>query len=95
MQSKNKPSQTSAERRHVALVAALPCAVCGAAGPSHVHEPEQGMWWISMPLCAACHTGPEGWHGNRQRWKLRKLFTELPVINATIQLIYGAIHARQ
>ena len=38
-----------------------------------VHEPEQGLWFASMPLCTACHRGPEGWHGTRLRWKLRKV----------------------
>jgi hypothetical protein len=85
MQSKNKPAMTVAESAHVARVAALPCGVCEAPPPSEVHEPEQGMWWISMPLCPLCHRGPQGWHGDRTRWKLRKLFTELPVINDTIR----------
>lgn len=87
MQSKNKPAQTVLERAHTALVADLSCGVCDAPPPSEVHEPEQGMWFVSMPLCTACHRGPQGWHGDRTRWKLRKLFTELPVINSTIRRI--------
>ena len=83
MMSKNKPAPTKAEAEHIARVAALPCGVCDAPPPSQVHEPEQGMWFISMPLCADCHTGPKGWHGTRERWKMRKLFSELPIINAT------------
>lgn len=85
MHSKNKTPMTAAERAHVALVKALPCGVCEAPPISDAHEPEQGMWWISIPLCPPCHTGPQGWHGDRQRWKMRKLFTELPVINDTIR----------
>lgn len=84
MHSKNKPRQTAAESAHVARVAALSCGVCDAPGPSEVHEPEQGMWWISVPLCRACHQGPQGWHGTRDRWKLR-LKTLLGVINDTIR----------
>lgn len=83
MQSKNKPKQTAAESRHAALVAALDCAVCGAPGPSEVHEPEQGLWFASIALCPACHRGPDGWHGTRQRWKLRKV-SELQAINTTL-----------
>lgn len=82
MRSKNKPAPTAAERAHIARVAQLDCVVCGAIGPSEVHEPEQGLWHIATPLCAPCHRGPEGWHGTRLRWKLRK-FTELVAINET------------
>ena len=86
MKSKNKPAQTAAERRHVALVAELPCIVCGAPGPSEVHEPEQSLWFASMPLCAPCHRGPEGWHGTRLRWTLRKM-SELRAINETLRAL--------
>lgn len=82
MRSKNKPSQTKAEAAHTARVADQPCVVCDAPGPSEVHEPEQGLWFASMPLCYACHRGPEGWHGTRLRWSLRKM-SELKAINET------------
>lgn len=84
MRSKNKKAQTAAEAAHVARVAELDCVVCEASGPSEVHEPEQGMWWISMPLCAECHRGSGGWHNTRLRWSLRKM-TELKAINMTIE----------
>jgi hypothetical protein len=84
MQSKNKPKPTVAEAAHIARIAELPCIVCEAPGPSEVHEPEQGLWFASMPLCYACHRGPEGWHGTRLRWKLRKV-SELSAINSTIK----------
>jgi hypothetical protein len=84
MQSKNKPRPTKAEAEHIARIAELACIVCQAPGPSEVHEPEQGLWFASMPLCAACHRGPEGWHGTRLRWKLRKV-SELSAINKTIK----------
>lgn len=84
MRSKNKPPQTFDERIHAAKVAEMDCIVCGAPGPSEVHEPEQGMWFVSIPLCAACHRGPDGWHGTRLRWKLRKVI-ELSAINETLR----------
>lgn len=87
MRSKNKPAQTVAEAAHVSMVAELPCMVCGD-GPVEVHEPEQGMWWISIPLCPACHRGPDGWHGTRFRWMMRKM-TELRAINETLRRVYG------
>lgn len=84
MKSKNKPRQTAHEALHAETVAAMDCVVCDASGPSEVHEPEQGLWFISLPLCPSCHRGPEGWHGTRLRWKLRGI-SELQAINRTIQ----------
>jgi hypothetical protein len=86
MKSKSKPSQTKAEKEHVRRVSILPCAVCGTYEGSEVHEPEQGMWFISIPLCIPCHRGPEGWHGTRLRWSLRKM-TELKAINETLRML--------
>lgn len=86
MQSKNKPAQTVAEREHVAKLAVLPCIVCGG-GPVEVHEPEQGLWFAAMPLCATCHRdNKRGWHGERLNWKARK-WGELDAINATVRLL--------
>lgn len=82
MQSRNKPAPTAAERQHIARVAALDCAVCDSPGPSEVHEPEQGLWFASISLCQACHRGPKGWHGTRERWTLRRI-TELIAIDNT------------
>lgn len=82
MNSKNKPAQTKAERQHSDRVAALDCVVCDAPGPSEVHEPEQGLWFASVPLCEPCHRGNQGWHGTRLRWSLRKM-TELKAIDET------------
>lgn len=89
MRSKNKPAPTVAEAEHIARLAEMDCVVCDASGPSEVHEPEQGLWFASMPLCSLCHRGPEGWHGNRLRWKLRKM-TELVAIDKTHRRLAGA-----
>jgi len=88
MHSKNKPAPTKAEKAHIERVAALDCVVCDAAGPSEVHEPEQGLWFASIALCPACHRGPQGWHGYRDRWKLRHM-DELKAINRTIERLYS------
>lgn len=86
MRSKNKPAQTAAERRHVEKLAELCCVICGADGVE-IHEPEQGLWFASMPLCPTCHRHPVyGWHGQRQNWKAIK-FGELDAINATVRLL--------
>lgn len=86
MKSKNKAPMTRQESAHVERIAALPCVVCGTEGQTEVHEPEQGLWYASMPLCTACHRGPEGWHGTRLRWSLRKM-TELKAINETGRML--------
>lgn len=84
MYSKNKKPMTNAEREWVHRVAQLPCVVCGSEEGSEVHEPEQGLWFASMPLCPACHRGPDGWHGTRLRWKLRRI-NEIQAINETVK----------
>lgn len=86
VRSKNKPAQTAGEKRHADKVAAMPCIVCDAPAPSEVHEPEHGMWFISLPLCFECHRGKHGWHGDRLRWKLRDM-SELKAINETIRAL--------
>ena len=84
MRSKNKPRQTAAEAAHAEIIAGMDCVVCDTPPPSEVHEPEQGLWFVSMPLCPLCHRGPDGWHGTRLRWKLRRI-NELQAINKTIE----------
>ena len=86
MQSKGKPAPTVAEREHISRIKAMPCIVCGAE-PVECHEPEQGLWFASVPLCAVCHRdNKRGWHGERLNFKARK-WTELDAINATVRLL--------
>lgn len=84
MRSKNKPAMTRKESEHVERVAELPCIVCGSESGTEVHEPRQGFWYLSVPLCVPCHRGPEGWHGTRLRWSLNKM-DELKAINQTLE----------
>ena len=86
MQSKNKPPMTVTERLHVGTLKALPCVVCGAEGPSDAHEFEQGLWFAAVPLCRLCHMQPDGWHGTRERWTLRKM-DAFKAINETIRML--------
>ena len=84
MRSKNKPAMTRAEAAHVERVASLPCIVCGSESGTEVHEPEQGKWFISIPLCTPCHRGRDGWHGSRLLWSLHKM-DEKKAINETLK----------
>lgn len=81
MQSKNKPRPTAVEARHIERLAELDCVVCDT-DDVEIHEFEQGQWFTAVPLCPACHRGPDGWHGTRQRWTLRKM-DMLKAINET------------
>lgn len=81
---------TSAEKRHLARVAQLPCGVCDAPGPSFVHHIREGQGmaqrashYLTIPLCHDCHQGKHGIHGDRSAWRLRKL-TELDVLANTV-----------
>jgi hypothetical protein len=86
LQSKNKPRPTVAEQAHIERLSELDCIVCGGA-PVEIHEPEQGLWFASMPLCGVCHRDKKrGWHGERLNWKAKK-WTELDAINATVRLL--------
>lgn len=90
MQSRNKPSMTVAEREHVTTIKSMDCACCGAPGPSEAHEIEQGLWWLSIPLCADCHRGSfSGLHGQKRAWSVRKK-TELSCLADTVKaLLYN------
>lgn len=87
MQSKNKPAMRSDEREHVDRIKQMDCAVCWKPGPSEAHEPEQGLWFLSIPLCEDCHRGHfNGIHGQRRIWSVRKL-TELVALNETLRKV--------
>lgn len=86
MRSKNHKAITASESKHMGRVKELDCIVCGAPGPSDAHHPEQQLHYITIPLCPACHRGPQGWHGDRLRWKLRNM-TELKAINETRRIM--------
>lgn len=93
MNSKNKPPMTAEERAYVDLVKQMDCIVCGAPGPSDAHEPEQGLWHCAIPCCRACHGGPgypDGWHGTRQRWQLRKM-DMLQAIANTVRAVFRIV----
>ena len=87
MWSKNKRPPGRRESDHLDRVAELPCSVCDVPCPGDqgdIHEPEQGMWWLSIKLCKDCHTGPvNGWHGRRRIWAVKKM-DELSALSVTI-----------
>ena len=90
MWSKNKSRPTAQARKHAERLASMPCGVCGAPGPSEVHEIRQGQFFTSIPLCADCHRGSHnGIHGQKRIWNVRKL-DELAVLNSVIESLETA-----
>lgn len=78
---------TRAEREHVGRVKEMGCVVCGQAGPSEAHEIEQGLWFLSIPLCPDCHRGSfNGIHGQKRIWTVNRI-TELSALNETLRLL--------
>lgn len=85
-----KRAATAAEKRHMARVAQLPCAICGKPGPSIVHHMRAGFGSgqrapnaLTMPLCPEHHVGKTGIHGDKSAWLLRKI-DEYDVLADTI-----------
>ena len=77
---------TAAERAHLSRVKELPCAVCGAAGPSDAHHIRQHLQFTCIPLCYDCHRSNIGIHGTKALWKIRKM-DELDALDVTIRRI--------
>jgi len=57
---------------HMSAVKALPCICCNAPPPSYAHhvtgdgKPRDDM--RVLPLCYACHQGPDGYHAAKASW---------------------------
>lgn len=71
--SKAKPV---AAQRHIEAVKLLPCAICGAPGPSDAHHAicdrhsqRRAPDSFCIPLCKSHHqVGPEAIHQNKTEW---------------------------
>jgi hypothetical protein len=63
---------TAAAIRHMGRVKELDCVACGAPGPSQAHHCTGGGMrrddFKTIPLCYACHQGPEGYHARKKPW---------------------------
>ena len=69
-------SPSTKERAYLLRVKSLPCSVCDMEGPSQAHHISQDCAWTCVALCPSCHGGPnnpEGWHGRKTLWKIKKL----------------------
>ena len=88
MRSKNSKAFTSGERAHVEAVKSVPCVVCDAPAPSAAHHVHQGDHYTTVALCWECHQGPQGWHGTKTLWRIRKM-DEWDALNETLRRVYG------
>lgn len=86
----------SAAQRHMARVATLPCCLCGAT-PVEVHHILEGRIpgrrssdWTTIPLCADCHRGRHGIHGDKAMLRVLKT-TELELLAETLETLYGHV----
>ena len=75
--SPRKKAHKAAEKaagawEHMAAVKCLPCAACGAAGPSQAHhvtgDKQPRSDFRVIPLCWGCHQGPDGYHASKRAW---------------------------
>lgn len=83
---------TSNGKRYMAMVAQLPCSLCGSH-PVQVHHIRDGAGagqknadFLTVPLCPDCHQGTHGVHGDKAMLYLAKK-TELDLVASTIDSI--------
>ena len=84
MRSKNAKAHTAAESAHMAAVKSLTCVVCDAPAPSSAHHVRQGDHFTTVALCWHCHQGPQGWHGDKTMFRIRK-WDEWDALNETLR----------
>lgn len=93
MRTKNAARITDAESAHMAAVKSCACVVCDAPPPSIAHHVNQGDHYTTVALCADCHVGKGGIHGDQSMWRLRFRIggtaAELMAINETLRRVYG------
>jgi hypothetical protein len=83
MKSKNAKPLTKAERAHIERVKGLPCSLLDTPPPSSAHHIKQGQHFTTVALSWEAHQGPNGWHGNKSLWRIRKM-DELDALAVTI-----------
>jgi len=87
--------KTAAEKRHHNRLAQMGCLLCEElsmpqASRTEIHHIRagQGMGqraghYLAVPLCADCHRGPTGIHGDQTLLRIAKL-TEMDLLDMTI-----------
>ena len=83
MRTKNAAAITEHEGRHMRRVKELPCSLCDAPGPSEAHHIRQGAHFTTVALCADCHRGSLGLHGQKTLMRVKKM-DEMDLLNVTL-----------
>ena len=94
---------TAAEKRHLDRLSKLGCMLCsynewGAdkeGQPVEIHHPKEWTGasqrasdWLAIPLCHACHQGPNGLHGlGKKGFYMRYKIQEHDLLAMTIQAL--------
>lgn len=83
-----------AQSRHLDRVRELPCALCSQM-PVEAHHIEgrvfgkrDSLHFAVIPLCASCHRGSKGVHGDKSMLRIGKR-SELELLSETLEKIYG------
>ena len=89
-----KKGRKTADKKHLDRIHGLSCCTCGAY-PVEAHHIRAGQGmsqragdWLTIPLCAACHRGPSGVHGDKSIMRVQKL-TESDLLDETLARLYG------
>lgn len=97
---------TAAEKRHMDMIAAMPCVLCEMLGKpqtskTDVHHIREGQGvsqrasnFLVIPLChGECHQGPLGIHGDKTLLRIAKV-REPDLLAITIAKISAHVHSR-
>lgn len=91
MRTRNAARITALESAHLAKVKRCACVLCDAPPPSIAHHVEQGDHFTTLAVCAPCHVGPQGIHGDQTMLRLRFKATgqrgELLALNETLKRV--------
>lgn len=85
---------TKAEKAHLERVASLSCGICSARSVEvhHIREgqglSQRASHFLTVPLCADCHRGDHGIHGDRSLLRIWKL-SELDLLAKTIERLFN------
>lgn len=88
MRSKNSKAFTKDEAEHLAAVKSCACVICDEPPPSSAHHVVQGHHFTTIATCWSCHQGPNGFHGDKTLWRIRKM-DEWAALNETLRRVYA------
>ena len=85
---------TNADRKRLDAVASLPCVVCGSF-PVAVHHVrrygETRKHAQTVPLCPACHQGPQGIHTVGKKRFAAEVMSEEEMLRRTNDRLQGEL----